>query len=459
MTSREAQTRARTTQAPNVPETGSTFEPVAENINQPGTRTRVGYISQWFAPEPMTVPVWIAQTLVRSGFDLRVLTAVPNLPTGKIYPGYSAKRFVSETIDDIAVQRCPVYPSHDGSSVKRIANYLSWALTATAGALATFRDVDVTLVYSSPATAALPAMVCKIVRKTPYVLIIQDLWPDSIFSTGFLNGSGMRRITEWAIGTFVRCSYAHADHVVVISPSMIDLLESRGVPRKKLSLVYNWVDEAIFQPCSPHPTFRADLGVEKDTLLLMYAGNMGAAQALDGVIQAVALLEEAERVALVLIGDGVEQAHLQRLAEDLAPGRVHFAPPVPASEMPALMAAADVQLLSLRDEPLFRHTMPSKVQSILACGQPAIAYAPGDASAVVVESGAGWHAQPGDPQQLAECIRRAKAEGATGLRARGALARKHYERFMSERNNGKRLTAILKASARGRLTDSSAGRR
>jgi colanic acid biosynthesis glycosyl transferase WcaI len=428
-------------------------------IQGTSARTRVGFISQWFAPEPATVPVWIAETLVRSGFDLQVLTGVPNLPTGKVYPGYSAKRFVSETINDIAVQRCPLYPSHDGSAAKRIANYLSWALTATFGALMKFRSVDVTLVYSSPATAAFPAMVCKLFHRTPYVLIIQDLWPDSIFSTGFLNSPGMRRATEWVIGTFVRRSYALADHVVVISPSMMDLLESRGVPRTKLSLVYNWVDETIFQPCDPHPTFRADLGVEENTFLLMYAGNLGPAQALEGVIQAVALLKEAEKVSLVLVGEGVEQAHLERLAEGLAPTRIHFVPTVPASEMPALMAAADVQLLSLRDEPLFRHTMPSKVQSILACGQPAIAYAPGDVGAVFIDSGAGWHAQPGDPQQLAECIRMAKAERVTGLQTRGALARKHYELVMSEGSNAKRLTDILKASARRRLTNSLAGRR
>jgi colanic acid biosynthesis glycosyl transferase WcaI len=426
-------------------------------------RTRVGFISQWYAPEPATVPVWIAETLVRSGFEVQVLTGEPNLPTGKIYPGYSARKFVSETINDIAVQRCPLYASHDRSVVRRIANYLSWALTAAFAALVTLRGVQVTLVHSSPATAALPAMVCKVFRRTPYVLMIQDLWPDSMLSTGFVKNSFMSRAAARIMGAFVNRSYALADHIVVISPGMIDLLESRGVPRAKLSLVYNWVDETVFQPCDPHPTFRADLGVDPDAFLLMYAGNFGPAQALDGVIRAVALLEETEKVALVLVGKGVEEARLRRLAEDLAPGRIHFAPPVPASEVPALMAAADVQIVSLRDEPLFRHTMPSKVQSILACGRAAIACAPGDAGAVVADSGAGWHAQPGNPQKLVDCIRLARAEGVIGLEARGAAARRHYQSVMSEGSNAQRLTAILKASAAGkrstRPAKSMAGRR
>jgi colanic acid biosynthesis glycosyl transferase WcaI len=410
-------------------------------------RTRVGFISQWYAPEPSTVPVWIAETLVRSGFEVQVLTGQPNLPTGKIYPGYSASKFASETINGIAVQRCPLYPSHDRSAIRRMANYLSWAVTAAAAALVMLRGVNVTLVYSSPATAALPAMLRKLFRRTPYVLMIQDLWPDSILSTGFLKSSFMRRAAERIMGAFVGWSYSFADHIVVISPGMIDILVSRGVPRAKLSLVYNWVDETVFQPCDPHPTFRSDLGVDPDTFLLMYAGNFGPAQALDGVIRAVAMLEETEKVVLVLLGEGVEEAQLRRLAKDVAPGRVLFAPPVPASEVPPLMAAADVQLLSLRDEPLFRHTMPSKVQSILACGHPAIACAPGDAGAVIVDSGAGWHAQPGDPRNLVECIRLAMAEGAAGLRSRGAAARHHYQSVMSEESNAQRLTAILRASA------------
>lgn len=427
---------------------------ISHKVRPTSARTRVGFISQWYAPEPSTVPVWIAETLVRSGFEVQVLTGQPNLPTGNIYPGYSARRFASETINGIAVRRSPLYPSHDLSAVRRMANYLSWALTAAATALVTLRGVHVNLVYSSPATAALPAMVCKLFHRTPYVLMIQDLWPDSILSTGFLKSSFMRRAAERIMGAFVNWSYSHADHIVVISPGMIDLLTSRGVPRAKLSLVYNWVDETVFMPSEAHPTFRADLGVDEDTFLLMYAGNFGPAQALGDVIRAVALLEETDNVALVLVGEGVEEAKLRSLAKELAPGRIHFADPVPAWEVPALMAAAQVQLLSLRDEPLFRHTMPSKVQSILACGHPAIAYAPGDAGAVVVDSGAGWHAQPGNPRQLVDSIRLARAEGVTGLKARGAAARRHYLDVMSEASNAERLTAILKGSVEASGTGS-----
>jgi colanic acid biosynthesis glycosyl transferase WcaI len=78
---------------------------ISHLVRGTSARTRVGFISQWYAPEPSTVPVWIAETLVRSGFEVQVLTGQPNLPTGNVYAGYSASRFVSETINDIAVQR------------------------------------------------------------------------------------------------------------------------------------------------------------------------------------------------------------------------------------------------------------------------------------------------------------------------------------------------------------------
>ena len=78
---------------------------ISHLVRGTSARTRVGFISQWYAPEPSTVPVWIAETLVRSGFEVQVLTGQPNPPTGNVYAGYSASRFVSETINDIAVQR------------------------------------------------------------------------------------------------------------------------------------------------------------------------------------------------------------------------------------------------------------------------------------------------------------------------------------------------------------------
>lgn len=410
-----------------------------------GRRTRVAYLTQWFTPEPITVPRWIADVLAQR-FDVTVVTGQPNYPTGRVLPGYQARAFGREHIDGLPVRRTPLFAAHDSSAVKRLLNYGSWALSATLGAARELREADVALVYSSPATAALPAMVWRVLNGTPYVMIIQDLWPDSIFASGFLTGP-VGRIADAALTAFCQASYALSAHICVISPGMRDLLISRGVPEDRITLVYNWVDEAIFQPTPADPEFRSSLGLDAGDFVVCYAGNHGAAQGLGTLIDAVAQLPDNRRVHAVLIGDGVEKPALQAHAATVAPGRVHFLDPRPAAAMASLMSATDLQLVSLVDEPLFRITMPSKVQSILATGNPALVSAPGDAARVVDEAEAGWTAPPADPSALADAIVAAQDAGADERKRRGHHGLVRYRAEMSASVGARRLGDILNTAA------------
>ena len=409
--------------------------------------SRVWFVCQWFAPEPVVVPVSIVRSLARRIMSISVITGVPNYPAGVVQSGYSAVRFTTEKLDGVTVERCPLFPSHDESPIGRAANYLSWAISATLRALTRVRRNDVVLVYASPATAALPALIARLLVGTPYVLMIQDLWPDSVVATGFINRGGVRRVVESVITRFVARLYRSASHIIAISPGMIAILHSRGVPREKLSLVYNWADEETFRPSLAEAGLRSTLGIRDDAFVAMYAGNLGPAQGLDAVIRAVGRVDCGRRTVLLLVGDGIAEQELRSLAGQVAAERVVFLPPVPPSRMPGLMAAADIQIVSLRDHPLFHFTMPSKVQSILASGLPVIACAPGDVRDVVLESGAGWVAAPGSVVELERCICEASKAGPDDLALRGKLGRKYYEQKMSEAVNADRLVAILDDAA------------
>ncbi len=413
-----------------------------------GPEPRLWLITQWYAPEPVANPQIIADSLKSAGLLVHVITGYPNYPTGVVHAGYSARGFSSEEIHGIPVYRCPLYPSHGDSILGRVANYCTWAVSATLQAVARVRRRDVALVYSSPATAALPAMVCRLLFGTRFVLMIQDLWPESVLATGFVNRPAARRAATALIAPFVWLSYRLASHVTVISPGMIDVLVERGVPREKLSLTYNWADEEVYYPREAMPTFRLSHGIADDSFLVMYAGNLGPAQALDDVIRAVGDVRADSNVALVLVGSGVAEPELRDLAAQVAPGRIFFAPPIPPGEVSAAMAAADIQVVTLKDEPVFAHTMPSKVQSILASGQPIVAAASGDLRAAIVASGAGWTAASGAVDELTECIREASAASKSELLSRGLLGRKYYEETMSEAVNGRQLLSVLEGAYR-----------
>ncbi|MGZ6798937.1 MAG: glycosyltransferase family 4 protein [Mycobacteriaceae bacterium] len=409
---------------------------------------RLSMVTQWFKPEPVGAPVWISTGLKRVGWSVVVLTGIPNFPTGNVFVGYSPWRRVSERIGGLNVYRTPLFPSHDRSALRRMMNYLSWGISASMLGFPVLGTCDVSLVYGSPATAALPALVAKVLRGSPYVLMVQDVWPDSVFASGFLTAGLRRRIMAALVETFVNATYRHATHVAVISPGMKTLLEDRGVPSEKVSLVYNWVDEDIFADKSPDNSWRTELGLAHDDFVVMYAGTHGFAQDLATAVDAFGLLPASTRAHLVLMGDGVEKPGLVERARRVAPDRVHFLPARPTEVMGATMAAADVLLVSLRDDPLFRITLPSKVQASLAVGRPVLVSAPGDAARVVEQAGAGLAVSPGDPDELARAVLALEAMDPILLRKLGSNGRHFYRAEMAEAIGVARLSQLLTAAMR-----------
>jgi glycosyltransferase involved in cell wall biosynthesis len=411
-----------------------------------GALLKVAYVTQWFAPEPGNVPLWIALAMRRQGLDVGVVTAVPNYPAGKTYPGYPAWRRTREMVEGFAVVRSPVYPSHGRSAAGRIVNLVSYAVSSSHFGRTTLKSADVALVYSSPATAAVAAMRARRRWGLPYVLLVLDLWPDSVFASGFLARGWARRAAERALRSFTQRAYDRAAHVAVTAPGMRELLIERGVPAAKISVIYNWVDELVMRPAEADEALRPRLGLTGQ-FILMYAGNHGAAQGLDVAIRAMDRLRADPRVHLVLVGDGSEKTALRDLAERLKLSSVHFVDRVDADRIPGLMAAADLQLVSLADEALFRITMPSKVQSIMACAQPILLSAGGDAARAVETAGAGLTCRPGDPEALAIAIERAAGLPSTALAAMGRAGQEYYRAHLSEAVNSRALAEALRSAA------------
>lgn len=406
------------------------------------------YITQWFAPEPVQVPVWIADALRDRGWHVEVLTAHPNYPTGRVHVGHDSRRFTRALESGHRVQRAPVYASHDLSALRRMASYLSWALSSSLVAPMLARRADVCLVYSSPATAALPAMVARALTRRPYVLLVQDVWPDSVTATGLLRHGRVLNFIEKLLGAFVRATYRMADTVLVISPGARDLLVSRGTPAGKVHLVYNWADESVLRPLPRHGRLREKLGLDDEEFLLMYAGTTGPAQGLDNAIEAIARTKC--RAHLVILGDGIARPDLERQAlASTAAERVHFLEPVPVSEVAEQMAGADAQLVSLRDHPLFEITLPSKVQGVLATGSICVASAPGDAARIVQDAG-GWGVRPSDPDALAQAIDEVADLNADSRAHLRESAYSYYQNHLSAAVGAGALSDALRSAADNR---------
>ena len=401
---------------------------------------KINFVTQWYPPEPAGPAYAPALGLTERGHEVNVITGFPNYPTGKLYPGYSLKPYLREHGDDgITVHRVPLIPSHDSNAVKRMANYLSFAASASIAAQA-LPKADVWLTYSSPATAAIPRLLQRPGRRTPHFMIIQDLWPDSVTESGFVAGAPGKAI-EKALTAFCDLTYRDAAGIGVISPGMRQVLTSRGVPESKIFDTPNWVED---RPLPPTVRSREQLGLPASGVVFLYAGNLGELQALDQLIDAF----EGTDAQLVLMGDGVKRPDLERrLAQ--GPTNVKLLPAVPPSEVAEYYAAADVIVVSLADRPLLRVTMPSKVQAALAAGKPILAHAAGDVAHVVESAGAGVGAYPGNLENSRSAINKLTTATPAELAQMGASSQRYFNENYSPESGIDRIEAALRTISSG----------
>ena len=382
---------------------------------------RVLLLTQWFDPEPTFKGMVFARELVRQGFDVEVLTGFPNYPGGKVYPGYRIKLLQREVIDGVQVTRVPLYPNHDQSAIKRVLNYASFAASSLVYGLLMARRADVIYAYHPPLTVGITASLIRLLRRIPVVYDIQDMWPDTLRATGMLNNAralnAVEVVCQWV--------YRRVDHIVVLSPGFKRLLMQRGVPESKVNVIYNWADEVAL--AAPQGQLPASCPGDKQ-FRIVFAGNMGKAQALDAVLDAAILLQtRGSWVCFVMLGGGVEVCRLKQRTVDLRLHNVVFLPPVPMAEVGTLLHAADALLVHLRKDPLFEITIPSKTQAYMAVGKPLLMAVVGDAADLVLQSNGGVVAESENAEALADAAEGLAALPSEQLIAMGQRARRYYQ--------------------------------
>ena len=387
--------------------------------------TRVLLLTQWFDPEPTFKGLVFAKELVKQGFEVEVLTGFPNYPGGKVYPGYRIRLIQREVIDGVQVTRVPLYPNHDQSAIKRVLNYASFAASSLFYGLFMARRADVIYAYHPPLTVGMTASLLRLFRRIPVVYDIQDMWPDTLRATGMLNNERALRLVD----SVCRWVYKRVDRIVVLSPGFKRLLLERGVPESKLDVIYNWADDAaLIAPQGSLPSSFPGA----DRFRILFAGNMGKAQALDTIIEAARILQErGSRVTWVMLGGGVEVERLKQRGADMKLSNIEFLPRVSMAEVGTYLNAADALLVHLRKDPLFKITIPSKTQAYMAVGKPILMAVDGDAADLVSSSGGGLVAESENAEALADAAERMAALSSDALAEMGGKARAYYQQHLA----------------------------
>jgi glycosyltransferase involved in cell wall biosynthesis len=382
---------------------------------------KVVIISQYYPPENTLISPTLARKLADKGHQVRVITGFPNYPEGRLFDGYTQRLRGRERDGQVDVLRVPLWVDHSQNAARRVLNYSSFALSA-ATAYGFARGADVIYVYATQMTPALAPWLWRLWKGAPYVLHVQDLWPDSITGSSLVKGGRGTKIVDSLLTPWLTSVYRHAAGVIGIAPTMVRTLIQRGVNPQKAHLIYNWALEDSL-PWS-HVS-EGYLPSRADATRILYGGNIGDMQDLETAVRAAHQARDAG-IHLTIVGDGIALSRVRALVAELGGTNIDFKGRVPRAQMHEFYRVADYALIALKDLPTFQGTIPSKFQAALSHGVPVITTVQGDVRDLVEDLSVGYTADAEDVNSLEAAFRAAAASTSNGRAQMAARARGAY---------------------------------
>ena len=364
------------------------------------SQTRWLVLTQYYPPEigaPQIRLRALTRHLHKFGIDVEVLTAMPNYPAGKIFPGYAGKWSLTEQLDGVRVRRTWVYAATGKSALVRLANYFSFTTTAMFAALFGPRP-DVLFVESQPLSLGVIAILMRYLRRVPYVYNVPDLQVDVARQMGFLSNSLFLRVALAAENTFLKKSWK----VSTVTHGFIEHFESRGLPRSQITFLPNGADTDFLRPEEPSGALLDRWGVRGKKVFL-YVGTHAYYHGLDVLIDAAGLLLDQQDIVFLMIGDGPERQRLKQKAADLKLTNIIFGES-PYEEMDQLYSIGYASIATLRQIDVAKTMRLSKVFPSLSCAVPVIYAGAGEAAELLQEKKCGIVTQPENAAQLAAAI-------------------------------------------------------
>ena len=399
-----------------------------------GRKPHILVVSQYFHPETFRIND-MAMEWVKRGYQVTVLTGIPNYPMGKFFDGYGLRKRRREIWNGINIIRIPLIPRGNSgnkaaNSLGMIANYLSfvasgwwWNVTA---------DIRADLVFTfevSPMTQALVSVWYAKKHKVPHLLYVQDLWPENVeLVTGIKNP-----IIIKPIDCMVDYIYKNTAEIFTTSQSFVKAIVDRNahICRRK---VHYWPQyaEAFYKPMKREIVRTSNLAPEipdDKAFKIVFTGNIGYAQGLDILPKTAELLKDRD-IKFVIVGEGRYQKDLEsEIDRRKVRNKFIMVPKQDAKRIPYLLSVCDIAYLSYPDP----QTIPAKLQSYMACGKYILASAGKETKNIIESADCGTCCDYGDEKGLADAI--ASIMGKPGdIDSMGRNSRKYYlEHFEKNR--------------------------
>ncbi len=384
----------------------------------------VMFLAQCYAPEDVSAAVLtteLATDLVKRGHQVTFVTGAPSYPYGRVFTGYRNRVYQVERQAGVRVIRTWSYISPHKTFWRRIAHYGTFSATALYGGLLAGKP-EIVVSYSPPLPLGLTAWLLSRLWRVPWVLQLEDLYPDAAVAAGVLTNRTAIRF----FAAMERFLYRRATHISLIAESFRRNLLSKGVPPGRMTLIPVWADPDTVRPLPKENAFREQHGLA-GKFVVLYAGNIGLTSSLEEVLSAAQLLREETDIRFVIVGEGVRRPALEDLARDKGLQNVLFLPFQPRGAFPQMLAAADLSLVTLNARSALT-SLPSKAFNVMASARPILAVAPTDSEVamLVQKAQCGINVPPEEPALLAQAILEARQQPERllqmGQNGRAALA-------------------------------------
>ncbi len=399
-------------------------------------------LSQYFWPESFIINDFV-KNLVVDGHDVTVATGKPNYPGGQIFEGYTAAGVQTESyLGQIDVFRVPLYPRKHGGAKNLILNYFSFIFAGLFYFpwLLRKKKFDSIMVFApSPIVQAIPAILLKWMHRAHLSIWVQDLWPESLSATNFIKNKFILKIVE----VLVRMIYAATDTLFVQSQAFTEPV-ARYAKRSKI--VY-------FPNCFDSESMKTDVNYNLPTELVqtlnknfsfVFAGNLGTAQSLETIVRAAEYLSDLPNVKIIFVGSGSLSRWLENEIHQKNIKNIYLAGRFPMDAMPLIFKDSKVLLVTLKHDPLFELTIPSKIQAYMAAGKPILAALSGEGARVISEANAGMVGPAEDSKALSENMRQMYAMSEAELSKMSESAKEYFKKNFEMSTQVKYFISILK---------------
>lgn len=351
--------------------------------------------TQYYPPEigaPQARLSELARGFHERSFVVKILTALPNYPMGRLYDGYKGLR-IREQIDHIPVIRTWIYPTQKADLLPRLLSYFSFVFSSLfLGSWGTGR-IDYLMTESPPLFLGISGYLISRLKRAKWIFNVSDLWPESVVRLGMLK-PGLALNLARKLEAFC---YQKAWLVTGQSRDILRDINER-FPGLRTYHLSNGVDVDLFSPEKFDKQVRMELSPD-GKLVVFYGGLHGVAQGLDQVLEVASSLED---VRFVLVGDGPEKQNLINLARSRGLRNVVFMDVVAKEKMPAYVASSDICMVPLCGT--IPGAVPSKIYEAMASARPVLLIAEGEAREIIENNGVGLVVSPGDVEGIKQAL-------------------------------------------------------